>query len=72
MEVNAAVSALREALGAQVVALPDEFGDRRTEDWSGLPSAVPLALISHATPARSRRHSRFAPATHNLSSRKAA
>jgi FAD/FMN-containing dehydrogenase len=40
-----AVSALREALGAQVVALPDEFGDRRTEDWSGLPSAVPLALI---------------------------
>ncbi|WP_035569085.1 FAD-binding oxidoreductase [Caballeronia sordidicola] len=53
MEVNAAksaapgeaVSALREALGAQVVALPDEFGDRRVEDWSGLPSAVPLALI---------------------------
>jgi FAD/FMN-containing dehydrogenase len=40
-----AVSALREALGAQIVALPDEFGDRRTEDWSGLPSAVPLALI---------------------------
>jgi FAD/FMN-containing dehydrogenase len=40
-----AVSALREALGAQVVALPDEFGDRRVEDWSGLPSAVPLALI---------------------------
>lgn len=45
MEMNAAVSALREALGAQVVALPDEFGDRRVEDWSGLPSAVPLALI---------------------------
>jgi FAD/FMN-containing dehydrogenase len=40
-----AVSALREALGAQIVALPDEFGDRRVEDWSGLPSAVPLALI---------------------------
>ena len=40
-----AVSALREALGAQVVALPDEFGDRRVEDWSGLPGAVPLALI---------------------------
>jgi FAD/FMN-containing dehydrogenase len=45
MEVNQAVGALREALGAQVVALPDEFGDRRVEDWSGLPSAVPLALI---------------------------
>ena len=45
MEVNVAVSALREALGAQVVALPDEFGDRRVNDWSGLPSAVPLALI---------------------------
>ena len=42
---SAAVNALREALGAQVVALPDEFGDRRVEDWSGLPSAVPLALI---------------------------
>jgi FAD/FMN-containing dehydrogenase len=45
MEVSEAVSALREALGAQVVALPDEFGDRRVKDWSGLPSAVPLALI---------------------------
>jgi FAD/FMN-containing dehydrogenase len=43
--VSEAVSALREALGAQVVALPDEFGDRRVEDWSGLPSAMPLALI---------------------------
>lgn len=42
---NEAVSALREALSAQVVALPDEFGDRRVKDWSGLPSAVPLALI---------------------------
>jgi FAD/FMN-containing dehydrogenase len=40
-----AVKALREALGAQVVALPDEFGDRRVEDWSGLPSAVPRAVI---------------------------
>jgi len=45
MEVNQAVGALRDALGAQVVALPDEFGDRRVKDWSGLPSAVPLALI---------------------------
>jgi FAD/FMN-containing dehydrogenase len=39
------VRALREALGEQVVMLPGEFGDRRVEDWSGLPSAVPLALI---------------------------
>jgi len=45
MEVNGAVGALREALSAQVVALPEEFGDRRVKDWSGLPSAVPLALI---------------------------
>lgn len=45
MAVNEAASALREALGAQVVAWPHEFGDRRVEDWSGLPSAVPLALI---------------------------
>jgi len=40
-----AIRALREALGAQVVALPDEFGVRRVEDWSGLQSAMPRALI---------------------------
>ncbi|MDR5753111.1 MULTISPECIES: FAD-binding oxidoreductase [unclassified Caballeronia] len=45
MAAGEGVSALREALGAQVVMLPGEFGDRRVEDWSGLPSAVPLALI---------------------------
>jgi len=45
MAVSAGVSALREALGAQVVALPAEFGDRRVADWSGLPGAVPLAVI---------------------------
>jgi hypothetical protein len=37
MAASEAVMALREALGAQVVALPDEFGDRRVADWSGLP-----------------------------------
>jgi FAD/FMN-containing dehydrogenase len=45
MAVNDAISALRETLGAQVVMLPGEFGDRRVSDWSGLPSAIPHALI---------------------------
>jgi FAD/FMN-containing dehydrogenase len=45
MAASEAVQALREALGAQVVMLPEEFGERRVEDWSGLPGAVPLALI---------------------------
>ncbi|SAK77557.1 FAD linked oxidase domain-containing protein [Caballeronia fortuita] len=45
MAANEAVMALREALGAQVVALPDEFGDRRVADWSGLPGAAPLAIV---------------------------
>ncbi|BBU32668.1 oxidoreductase (plasmid) [Burkholderia sp. THE68] len=49
MAVNEAVMALREALGAQVVALPDEFGDRRVVDWSGLPGATPLAIIRART-----------------------
>jgi FAD/FMN-containing dehydrogenase len=45
MAADEGVRALRETLGAQVVMLPGEFGDRRVEDWSGLPSAVPLALV---------------------------
>ena len=49
MAVNEAVMALREALGAQVVALPGEFGDRRVADWSGLPGATPLAIIRART-----------------------
>ncbi|MFM0050721.1 FAD-binding oxidoreductase [Caballeronia grimmiae] len=40
-----AIHALRDALGADVVALPEEFGDKRVVDWSGLPGAVPLALV---------------------------
>ncbi len=40
-----AIHALRDALGADVVALPEEFGDKRVADWSGLPSATPLALL---------------------------
>lgn len=42
---NESVAALREALGAQVVALPEEFGERRFEDWSGTPGKTPLALV---------------------------
>ncbi|SAK76846.1 FAD-binding oxidoreductase [Caballeronia ptereochthonis] len=49
MKVNKNVIALREALGAQVVTLPEEFGERRVEDWSGLPGATPLAIIRPRT-----------------------
>ncbi|GGD80249.1 FAD-binding oxidoreductase [Caballeronia grimmiae] len=45
MTASEAVSALRETLGADVVALPGEFGERRVVDWSGLPGEVPLAII---------------------------
>jgi FAD/FMN-containing dehydrogenase len=45
MAMNEAVAALREALGADVVSLPEEFGERRVEDWSGLHAVVPQALI---------------------------
>ncbi|AMH43982.1 MAG: FAD-binding oxidoreductase [Pseudomonadota bacterium] len=45
MAAQEAVHALREALGSQVVQLPEEFGDRRVVDWSGLPGGVPLAVI---------------------------
>ena len=41
---NRAVGVLRETLGAQIIALPEEFGDRRVEDWSGMPGKTPLAL----------------------------
>ncbi len=40
-----AVAALRAALGPDIVALPDNFGDRQVKDWSGMPGAVPLALL---------------------------
>ncbi|MBC8642276.1 FAD-binding oxidoreductase [Caballeronia sp. EK] len=49
MNVNESVFALREALGEQVVALPEEFGERRVEDWSGMPGATPLAVIRPRT-----------------------
>lgn len=45
MTASEAVSALRETLGADVVALPGEFGERRVVDWSGLPGETPLAII---------------------------
>ncbi|MDR5773608.1 MULTISPECIES: FAD-binding oxidoreductase [unclassified Caballeronia] len=45
MTAREAVSALRETLGAEVVALPEEFGDRRVVDWSGLPGATPSAIV---------------------------
>jgi FAD/FMN-containing dehydrogenase len=45
MNLNESVMALREALGTQVVTLPEEFGDRRVEDWSGLHGETPVALL---------------------------
>jgi FAD/FMN-containing dehydrogenase len=49
MTANEAISALRDALGAEVVALPDEYGERRVVDWSGLPGAAPLAVVRPRT-----------------------
>ncbi|NIF92176.1 FAD-binding oxidoreductase [Burkholderia sp. Cy-637] len=45
MTIEEGVAALRDALGAQIVALPEEFGDRRVEDWSGIGGARPRALL---------------------------
>jgi FAD/FMN-containing dehydrogenase len=39
------VQALIDALGTDIVTLPEAFAGRRVADWSGLPSATPLALI---------------------------
>jgi FAD/FMN-containing dehydrogenase len=49
MSTHEAIGALRETLGAEVVALPDEFGDRRVVDWSGLPGETPLAIVRPRT-----------------------
>ncbi|WP_438392907.1 FAD-binding oxidoreductase [Caballeronia sp. DA-9] len=46
---NAAVTALREALGADVVSLPHEFAGRRNSDSSRMPCDEPLALIRPRT-----------------------
>jgi FAD/FMN-containing dehydrogenase len=45
MSTNEAIEALRDTLGADVVALPETFGDRRVTDWSGLAGAMPVALL---------------------------
>ncbi|MGF6767592.1 FAD/FMN-containing dehydrogenase [Paraburkholderia sp. GAS199] len=39
------VRALRDALGADIVSLPDEFSGRKHADWSRTPSADPVVLI---------------------------
>ncbi|MGQ7933786.1 FAD-binding oxidoreductase [Paraburkholderia sp. D1E] len=39
------ISELIAQLGADVVTLPDAFGSRSFADWSGVPSALPRALI---------------------------
>jgi FAD/FMN-containing dehydrogenase len=41
----AAVTALRDALGSEVVLLPHEFEGRKNSDWSRMPCAEPVALI---------------------------
>jgi FAD/FMN-containing dehydrogenase len=39
------IDALLAELGAEVVQLPRDFGSRQLQDWSGVPGAVPAALI---------------------------
>ncbi|RKP51873.1 FAD-binding oxidoreductase [Pararobbsia silviterrae] len=46
---HAVVRALRESLGADVVALPAEFEGRKHADWSRTPSADPIALVRPRT-----------------------
>ena len=46
---DAVVHALREALGADVVALPAEFAGRKHADWSRTPSEDPIALVRPRT-----------------------
>jgi FAD/FMN-containing dehydrogenase len=42
---NAAINALRDALGPDMVSLPHEFAGRQNADSSRMPCAEPLALI---------------------------
>ncbi|HEY2021482.1 FAD-binding oxidoreductase [Paraburkholderia sp.] len=44
-----AIAALRNALGADVVSLPAEFGNRQFADWSSTPAAIPVALVRPRT-----------------------
>jgi FAD/FMN-containing dehydrogenase len=46
---RAAVAALREALGMDIVTLPADFAGRKHADWSRTPSADPIALIRPRT-----------------------
>ncbi|MDR7008433.1 FAD-binding oxidoreductase [Paraburkholderia strydomiana] len=45
MSKSTVIDALLAELGADLVQLPAEFGSRKLHDWSGLPGAVPTALI---------------------------
>ncbi|MFM0476355.1 FAD-binding oxidoreductase [Paraburkholderia strydomiana] len=45
MSKSTVIDALVAELGADLVQLPAEFGSRKLQDWSGLPGAVPTALI---------------------------
>ncbi|MDB5821166.1 MAG: FAD-linked oxidase [Rhizobacter sp.] len=44
--INDSVAALLAALGPTVVHLPESFGTRSFADWSGVPSAMPVALLT--------------------------
>lgn len=46
---NAAVIALRDALGTDVVSYPHEFEGRKNSDWSRMPSEIPVALVRPRT-----------------------
>lgn len=45
MQQGDVIERLREALGAEVIVLPEQFGTRQVVDWSGLPGATPRAII---------------------------
>lgn len=43
------VTALRSALGTEIVQLPAEFAGRKNSDWSRMPCAEPIALVRPRT-----------------------
>ncbi|MDR3100054.1 MAG: FAD-binding oxidoreductase [Paraburkholderia sp.] len=49
MAKSTVTDALLAELGADIVQLPAQFGSRQLRDWSGVPGAVPAALIRPRT-----------------------
>jgi FAD/FMN-containing dehydrogenase len=49
MSESTVIDALLAELGADIVQLPAQFGNRQLGDWSGVPGAVPAALVRPRT-----------------------